>query len=698
MEQIFWRFLLIAFVVFAGQFSSAAQTKIVSGIEQLSRLDLLPTFKQSVRIGSVSSYDRKGGNDDGFAGTYSFVRKEAGGLVIADLKGPGAVTRIWTPTPSDDITEFYFDGETAPRISEKFFDLFSGKKFPFLAPLSGIGAGGFYTYVPLEYKKSLKIIVKAQNFNFYQVNYATYADKSNVETYTSQPSQKYKNDLEKARKFIGSVGSDISGYGTLDAGKIQIVNFNGTLAAGKSLTVYESKKPGRIVGLKISPASAFAGKERDVILKIYYEGESAPSISVPIGDFFGYAWGQPAVKSLLLGIWENTNYFYLPMPFEKAVRIELVSEKTGGAIDVSAEIKYTEEGKRADEGKLYVLWRRENLTTDALPYTFLETNGRGHLVGAILQAQGTQPGSIPEFFEGDDETTVDGELVIHGTGSEDFFNGGWYDVPGRWEDRVSLPLSGSLDFKRYLARTGGYRFFINDAYSFTKSIRQTIEHGPSGNKFPTDYASVTFFYSENHPTADLTLPALAERRVNDPKTVVFTPGGTTPIHAFSWNNSTLAKDDNRIGGEDLRHLQFRAIGREVFGPHYISFICDMPQAGKYKVAVQAIAGPAQGRVQLFRNEVPIGEAADLYSAERKKTSEIPMGELDLSEGANRVMFKIVGKNEQSSGLGFDVYRIVFEKVNTVISALRRKRARSIRKIWLRRKRMKKPKQAITRSR
>ncbi len=164
MELLFSRFLIIALVVFAGQ-SSFAQTKVVSGIEQFSRLDLLPTFKQSVRIGSASSYDRTGGNDDGFAGTYSFVRKEAGGLVIADLKGPGMVTRIWTPTPSDDIVEFYFDGETAPRISEKFFDLFSGKRFPFLALLSGIGADGFYTYVPLEYKKSLKIIVKAKNFN-----------------------------------------------------------------------------------------------------------------------------------------------------------------------------------------------------------------------------------------------------------------------------------------------------------------------------------------------------------------------------------------------------------------------------------------------------------------------------------------------------------------------------------------------------
>lgn len=279
-----------------------------------------------------------------------------------------------------------------------------------------------------------------------------------------------------------------------------------------------------------------------------------------------------------------------------------------------------------------------------------------------MQAQGTQPGAIPEFFEGDDETTIDGETVVRGTGSEDFFNGGWYDVPGRWEDRVSLPLSGSLDFKRYLGRTGGYRFLITDAYPFEKSIRQTIEHGPTKNNFPADYASVSFFYSENRPTADLSLPPLAERRVNDPQTIVFTPGWTTPIHAFSWNNSTLAKDDNRIGGEDLRHLQFRANGREVFGPHYISFICEMPAAGKYKISVQAIAGPAQGKVQLFKNEVAIGDAADLYSAERKKTAEILMGELDLKEGDNRVMFKIVGKNEQSSGLGFDIYRIIFERI------------------------------------
>jgi hypothetical protein len=655
--------LFVNIVIFCCHQSVSAQIRSVSVIEQLYRLDLLPAFKQSVKIASVSSYDRNGGNDDGFNGTYSFIRKETGGLVIADLKGPGAITRIWTPTPSDDTVEFYFDGEAAPRISAKFIDLFSGQQFPFLVPVSGVGAGGFYTYVPLPYQKSLKIIVKAEKFNFYQINYATYPNSTDIESYRTQPTQKFKDELERARKFINSTGSDVSNYGTLNSAKIQTQKFNGQLAAGKTLTVFESKKPSRIVGFKLGPANAFAGKERDITLKVYYDGETAASISVPVADFCGYAWGQPAMQSLLLGTSEGINYIYLPMPFDKSVRVELVSEKQTGAFDINAEIKFTDEARRPTEGKLYAVWHRENLTTEGKPYTFLETNGRGHLVGVILQAQGTQPGAIPEFFEGDDETTIDGEKVIRGTGSEDFFNGGWYDVPGRWESRVSLPLSGSLDFKRYLARTGGYRFFINDAYPFIKNILQTIEHGPVGNLFPTDYASVVFFYSENRPTTNMELPKLVERRVSDPKTVVFTPGWTTPIAAFSWNNSTLAKDDNKIGDENLRHLQFRAKGREVFGPHYISFICEMPAAGKYKVAVQAIAGPTQGKLQLFHNEVPVGNMADLYSAERKKTAEIPMGELDLNEGENRVMFKIVDKNALSSGLGFDVYRIVFEKIN-----------------------------------
>lgn len=664
MKRIIVGFSLILVIALLNGQLAAAQQDASSAVAQLYQLHQLPKFKSSIKIGSVSSYDRTGGNDDGFSGKYSFVRKEANGLVIADLKGPGVITRMWTPTPTDDTVEFYFDGEATPRLSLKFRDLFSNRQFPFLAPLSGIGAGGFYTYVPLPYKESCKVLLKAERLMFYQINYATYPADTRLESYAPTASPEFKQHLEKAQALFASAGQEISQYTVPDAKRIQTRRFTGSLLPGKAVTIFETKKPGRIAALKINSAQYFADKERAVLIKIYWDGESRPAVACPVGDFFGYAWGQPAVTSLLVGTKDNTNYFFLPMPFKKSARIELVSERRdGAAIEVSAETKFTDEGRSADEGALYALWRRENLTVAGRPYTFLETQGKGHVVGFILQAQGTEPGGIPEFFEGDDETTIDGELVVRGTGSEDFFNGGWYDVPGRWEDRVSLPLSGSLDFKRHLARTGGYRFLINDAYPYAKSVLSTIEHGPTGNKFPTDYASVTFFYSDNRPTVNLDAAPLAERKVTDPASVVFTPGWTTPIHAFSWSNAVLAKKDDRINGENLRHLSMKAEKREVFGDHYISFICEMPAAGKYQVALQAITGPTQGTVQLFRNEVGLGQSADLYSKERRKSAELALGELDLNEGPNRVMLKIIGRNDQSGGLDLDIYRLIFKKIN-----------------------------------
>ncbi len=661
------RTLLVCLILAVAGLNAPGQESISlprPGVEELYRLDALPAFKGSVKVGSVSSYDRTGGNDDGFSGKHSFVRKEPGGLVIADLKGPGVIYRIWTPTPTDDVMEFYFDNEEKPRISVRFRDLFSGKEFPFLSPVVGVGAGGFYSYLPLGYKESCKVLLKAERLMFYQINYATYPAGTGIQSYTARPGVEFTTHLDRARKLFASSGTDVSGY-TVEGGErlLQTQRFGQTLAPGKAVTIFETNKAGRIAGLRLGPASAFAGKARDVLIKFYWDGEATPAISCPVGDFFGYSWGQPAVKSLLLGTAGDENYIYLPMPFDKSARIELVSEGSGGpAVEVRGEVKFANVGRRSDEGKLYAVWRRENPTTEGRPFTFVDAKGRGHAVGFILQAQGAEPGAIPEFFEGDDETTIDGELVIHGTGSEDFFNGGWYDVPGRWEDRVSLPLSGSLDFKRHLGRTGGYRFLLTDAYAFRESLVQTIEHGPVGNKFPSDYTAVTFLYSDTNPAARNPLPKLKERRVADPDRVVFTPGWTTPIHAFSWSNAILLKTDDKIGDEQLRHLSLRAEGGEVFGPHYISFICEMPAAGRYKVWIEAIKGPTQGVVQIFKNEVGQGEAADLYAPERVKSGVLPLAELELKEGDNRVMFKLIGKNEKSKGHGLDLYRIIFEKI------------------------------------
>ena len=143
------RFSVIALLgLSVGSAELFAQDDWAPGIQDLYRLDRLAVLRESTHVASVSSYDRTGGNNDGFGGQYSFVRKEKDGLVLADLAGPGVITRIWTPTPTDDLLEFYFDGEAEPRIQVKFRELFMGTHPAFERPLVGFGAGGFYCYVP----------------------------------------------------------------------------------------------------------------------------------------------------------------------------------------------------------------------------------------------------------------------------------------------------------------------------------------------------------------------------------------------------------------------------------------------------------------------------------------------------------------------------------------------------------------------
>jgi len=297
--------------------------------------------------------------------------------------------------------------------------------------------------------------------------------------------------------------------------ELRVERTTATLAPGRTAVVWETKRPGRIVGLRMWPPERLAGPERAVTLKISFDGQQ-PAVLAPSGDFFGASFGEPAAQSLFLGTANGVSYCYFPMPFDSSARIELVDESTSiPERQIEAEIVVADIPRAPDEARFHALWRRENPLTEGKPYTLLDAMGKGHVVGVVLQAQGAIPANTG-FFEGDDRAILDGELVARGTGSEDFFNGGWYNVIGRWMGRVSFPLSGCLDYKNALSRTGGYRMFVADAYPFKESVKLTIEHGPVENRAPGDYASTVYFYAMDRPAAEWSLPPAAQRAVSNP--------------------------------------------------------------------------------------------------------------------------------------------------------------------------------------
>jgi hypothetical protein len=641
---------LVGVGVLAFLWTGAATAQAPSELTNLYSIDQLPRFRPFTKVGSFSSYDRSGGNDDGFSGKYSYLRKVDGALVIAEIEGPGVITRIHTPTPTDDPVEFVFDGESTPRLVLPLRDLFSGKHSPFTAPLTGHAVGGYYSYVPLQFKKSIQIRVRAPKMQFYQINYALYPRDANVLTYDPSRVQ-FQADIERIRHNLES--------DRLAELKPAVERHEQVLRSGESVTLFDHARPGRIVGLKLSSAASFAGRGRTLMLRATWDGGSTPAISCPVGDLFGYGFGQPASESLLFGTQDDKDYFYFPMPFDRSARIEIVAEPgSGPPLRFDSEVYWTPEGRHPDEGRFYALWERESPVPQGKPFTFVETQGRGHLAGVILQAQGLEPGQT-SFFEGDDEATLDGELTVHGTGSEDFFNGGWYDVAGRWYERVSMPLSGALIYDKPSARTGGYRILMADAYSFRKSLKFTIEHGPEGNLVPANYTAVSFLYLQQPPTTAPTVLESPKNTTSTVKRLAFIPGWNQPIYAFSMDNMTLTKTEEKLPSQEtVRFLSITAHGEESFGPHYIAFTLNMPEAGEYEVSVEGVSGPQYGTLQLLLNDQPVGDLAHFASAERHSSGPIRLATMKMRNGENHVFFRVGSEKTDTGAVHVDLIKII----------------------------------------
>lgn len=153
------------------------------------------------------------------------------------------------------------------------------------------------------------------------------------------------------------------------------------------------------------------------------------------------------MNGMMIGSKSGRHYSFLPCPFDSTAEMKLQYRAGEGEnLFITTKVYYnTEARNKQDEGKLYTFWHREINPKQGECYDFLSVKGRGHYVGTIHNAQGLYPNNMV-FFEGDDSTYVDGKMRIHGTGSEDYYNGGWYDLPGKWNCAKSLPIHGCLDY------------------------------------------------------------------------------------------------------------------------------------------------------------------------------------------------------------------------------------------------------------
>ena len=108
------------------------------GLGAMAQFERLPYLKLDTMAGQQSSFDRTGGNNDGWSpDATTFLYTDANGdKVLLDLIGPGTVYCMWF-TAFDEANanlKVYFNGEVTPRINMLIKDLCAGTNAPFLAP------------------------------------------------------------------------------------------------------------------------------------------------------------------------------------------------------------------------------------------------------------------------------------------------------------------------------------------------------------------------------------------------------------------------------------------------------------------------------------------------------------------------------------------------------------------------------------
>ena len=497
---------------------------LVTELSAFYDISSLPEYIENSYCAQTSSWDTTGKNDDGFSGTYSYLRKnDDGSLVIFDVAGKGVINRIWTPTPNNDTLDFFIDNDLKPALSISFIDLFSGKVFPFTPPLCGNQLGGYYCYLPITFEKSCRIVTRGKKIQFHQIQYRIYNDEADVVPFNHKLTKEEKETLERITLLWNKKSRNAEDF---YPGKILSKTGDYRLQTGKAISVFKTNEGGRIVGIEISPADSFEGWNKSTDIRITWDDEINPAVYCPVADFFGYAFGSRSMQSLLIGSSDNKTYCFFPMPFDKSATIELICRNDNSESLLPSNIRvsvwYSPEIRKPDkEGKFYAYWHKNSRAERGIPHLLADVKGKGHYVGTLLQAQGLKAG-MTLFFEGDDSTAADGTFRMHGTGSEDYFNGGWYAMMDRWDGKMSLPLHGSLDYSLPFCRTGGYRLFISDKISFEKSFSHSIEHGPVGNAFPTDYSSLGFYYSDT-ASESIIVPTLELSRVYIPDTLILYP-------------------------------------------------------------------------------------------------------------------------------------------------------------------------------
>lgn len=418
------------------------------------------------------------------------------------------------------------------------------------------------------------------------------------------------------------------------------------VAAGRTARIFDVNGPGVISRIWFDIESDDVNFLRRILIRIYWDKEEVPSVEVPFGDFFGSGFNYAKYTTQFMSMNGGGYSCNFPMPFEERARIEIVNESEYDITALNYQIDYQKlEGYlNSKTAYFHAYWHRDIRTDYDSSYTILNTHGEGHVVGVNLSIQSYD--MKLNFTGGIERIFIDGEKrpSIAGTGTENFFTSGSLQHGTFFSNYAGVIISNDT-----LGRISGYRYFIQDAISFKKSIKFTIEHG-SGNQALTDFSSTVFWYQlePHHP-----FPPIPESGQRIPiRTII--PGRlfeAENLHIHAGNIRTSVMDMSDYGPEWSGSKQLLL---HTFKGSVVDFSLPRLDEEVYDIEIYYTRGPDYGNASVFLGETKIGDIHS-YSPEISPGGKIILKNLHNKFSSLMLRLLVTGKDSLSSGyqIGLD---------------------------------------------
>jgi hypothetical protein len=402
-----------------------------------------------------------------------------------------------------------------------------------------------------------------------------------------------------------------------------------------------------------------SANHQDMLLRIYWDGESRPAVEAPVGDFFANAFGmRNSVVSLPVIVEDADSYnCFWQMPFRKSARIEIVNQSDKAINLLYYNIDWIEKPVANDTPYFYAQYRQEYPVEHGKDYVVLETQGKGHYVGTVLSVRTRSPSW---FGEGDEKVYIDGEEMasIWGTGTEDYFLSAW------GLQKTSTPYFGVPYFDQWGivgGHTSAYRWHITDPFVFQKGIKVAFEHfgwmspdenkeykSNSWNEREDDYSSVAIWYQTGKPTFTARAPSGPERKLPS----------LERITAYARNG-----EKHGVGGVQEQTLGLYDTPQLLYMPKaaegaWLEIPFEVKQKEPLRLLLNATKSYDFGRYQVYLNGVKLGGPIDFYNA-TVISQEFHLLDFWPEPGKYTLRLEAVGKNHLSEGffLGIESVRL-----------------------------------------